>query len=304
MLNEKIQQKILQKFHPHSKIRKFLKLLFKVKNFLFELKEKGLIFVFELRNFLTKNKPISANFEGILFKLHPKRGIVFGIWKNGEYEKENLKFLLSQMKPRTVFFDIGANIGIFSILAGLKEKNAQIYAFEPASETFEILNENIKLNSLKNVKTLRLAIGSRVGETTLKINKKWRDGLNTMGDPSHPGCQVVGEEKVSVTTLDNFLETNNISRVDIMKVDVEGAELLVFRGGKELLQKDSPLIIYESSFNTKGFNYHPVEMIWFLRKISYSLYRVDEQAGKVMPYNPGNGYEGNLIATKNPLYFL
>ncbi|MCD6528143.1 FkbM family methyltransferase [bacterium] len=306
MLSKKSQQKILQTLPINSSIGKALKLLFKIKNFLFELKNRIWLIIFRLRNCFLSYKPIISEFEDISFKLVPKGAIALKIWREGEYEKFALRFLLSHMKPGIVFFDIGANIGIFSILSGLKEKNIEIYTFEPASETFKVLKENIKLNNLQNIKAFQIGIGDYRGKAVLKINARWSDGLNTIGRATHPECKIVGKEEILITTLDDFIKEHSVKKVDIMKVDVEGAELLVFQGAKKLLRcQEAPLILYESRIsNAKGFGYHPVEIMWCLRDLGYKLFDLDEETGKISPFLPVRHYDATIIALKpnHPLF--
>ena len=94
---------------------------------------------------------------------------------------------------------------------------------------------------------------------------------------------MVGREAVQTITLDDFVARENISRVDVMKVDVEGAELLVFRGGRKLFEgPDAPLILYEGySWCTSGFHYHPVELMWQLEELGYELFILDPKSGGV-----------------------
>jgi hypothetical protein len=85
-----------------------------------------------------------------------------------------------------------------------------------------------------------------------------------------------------------------------MKVDIEGAELMMFRGARELLVRaDAPLILYEGfGFLTRGFGYHPVEILWFLESCGYSLYVLDSESGEVSELKPDYQYDSMVIAVK------
>lgn len=304
MLSEKFQRKILEKIPPHSLLRKFLKTIFYIKNCLFLLKEKFFLSLFKLRNFISSNKVVNFKIKDNLeIKLLPKGAITFQVWKQKEYEKYNLNFILDQLSPGAIFFDIGANIGIFSLTAAKKEPQAKVYAFEPCRETFRILKENIRLNNLNNILAYQSAVGDYNGEALLKINASWRDGLNTLGEGTHSGCKIIGQEKVPIVSLDNFVIANNIQKVDIMKVDVEGAELFVFKGAQNLLKKpNAPLIVYESTlFNTKGFHYHPVEIMWLLKELGYFLFELDNK-GNILFFEDKKekNYNATIIAVKSP----
>jgi len=84
-------------------------------------------------------------------------------------------------------------------------------------------------------------------------------------------------------------------------VDTEGAELLIFQGGRGLLTRENaPLILYEGySWNTKGFGYHPVEIMWLLQDYGYSLFVLDSQTGKIAPRQPAHGYDAMVVAAKS-----
>src|SRR5439155_5712739 len=133
----------------------------------------------------------------------------------------------------------------------------------------------------------------------LHINVRGKDGLNTIGKPVHEDSEIVGTESVLITTLDGFLREHSISQVDVMKVDAEGAELMVFRGSKELLAKpNAPLILYESGPLTRGFGYHPVETVWLLELHGYSFFKIDSMDGRITALNGVQIGHTMLIAVK------
>jgi len=230
----------------------------------------------------------------------PKGAEAAANWSGSRFERHEIAFILGVLQPGMTFLDIGANVGIYAIAAAKKDPNVRVYAFEPCKWTFQVLDENIRLNALSNVTAIRTALGDRIGEVILQVNTPGKDGLNTIGSPSHPGCQIVAQETVPITTLDAFIESHTVSRVDVMKVDVEGAELMVLRGGRNLLERrDAPLILYEGySWCTRGFNYHPVEIMWLLQDYGYSLFVLDSESGQVAYRKPEHGYDAMVVAIK------
>jgi FkbM family methyltransferase len=257
-------------------------------------------FGLSVRNILLRDSPISVNVADISFSLIPKGAVVADLWSGLRFERSELQFILGVLQPGMNFMDIGSNVGLFAIAAAKKIEHGKVYAFEPCASTFQILKENIRFNALNNIIAVPRALGDRKGQAIFYINARGKDGLNTMGRPAHPDCQIVSQELIQVTTLDDFLEDHGISRIDVMKVDVEGAELLVFRGGIKLLQRrDAPLILYESyCFCTKGFNYHPVEIMWLLEQCGYSFFVLDGKINKIIPRQPEHGYDVMLVAVK------
>lgn len=256
--------------------------------------------VFLLRNQLLSNRPIRVKVGGVSFLMIPKGAEAAANWSGSRFERREIAFILQVLQSGMTFLDIGANVGIYAIAAAKKDPNVKVYAFEPCGWTFQVLEENIRLNALSNVAAIRTALGDRIGKVVLQVNAPGKDGLNTIGRPSHPDCQIIAQETVPMTTLDAFIQSHSVSRVDVMKVDVEGAELMVLRGGKNLLEReDAPLILYEGySWCTKGFDYHPVEIMWLLQDYGYSLFVLDSESGKVVPRKSSHGYDAMIVAIK------
>lgn len=262
----------------------------------------ALILAFHVRNAIKRSAPIRAEVGGVSFCLVPEGAIAFDIWSGLRFERPELEFIVKVLRPGMTFFDIGANSGVFSIAAGktLARTSASIYAFEPCAATFATLQKNIRENDLSGVCAHCIAISEHSGEASLYVNAAMKDGLNSLEDPSHGDAEVIGTIPVRVTTLDAFLTEKNIPCVDVMKVDVEGAELLVFRGARGLLTRaDAPLILYEGySWCTAGFHYHPVEIMWLLEGFGYEIFVLDSGSGRVRRREPREGYDHMVIAVK------
>jgi len=256
---------------------------------------------FRVRNILRRSSFVAVNVDGIAFKLRPKGEIACGAWSGRGFERCELAFTLGVIDPAMTFFDVGANVGLFSLAVGGKYRGCgvRIYGFEPCKQTFKIFQDNIHLNGLTNVSAVRTALSDRIGQGILQLNSDFRDGLNTLGNPSHPASRVVGVESVPLTTIDDFVATNRIERVDVMKVDVEGAELSVFNGARGLLSRqDGPLILYESyGWCTAQFGYHPVEIIWLLREYGYELFTINRRDTSLC-HRSAHTYDAIFVAMK------
>jgi FkbM family methyltransferase len=227
-------------------------------------------------------------------------------WTGLRCEIKEVSFILGVLRPGMTFFDVGANAGLFAVSAAKRIGGASVYAFEPCSQTCEILKRNLGLNRVSDVNTLQVALGDIIGEGILQVNARGKDGLNTLGRASHPDSQVVGQENVRITTVDAFVKEHHIPRIDVMKADIEGAELMLFRGAKRLLQRgDAPIILYEGfGFLTRGLGYHPVEILWFLESCGYQLFVLNSDAGGISELKPDYQYNSMVIAAKpgHPAY--
>jgi len=262
----------------------------------------GLALAFKARNLVTRDAPIQVSAGGIKFQIVPEGTIAFHTWSGLRFEHAELKFILRVLQPGMTFFDVGANVGLFSLAAGKKLTGHQssLYAFEPCPSTYANLKANLLKNRLTGARAIRVALSDQTGEANLYVNASLKDALNSLEHPSYSDAEVVGREVVQTITLDDFVARENIARVDVMKVDVEGAELKVFRGGRKLLERpDAPLILYEGySWCTAGFHYHPVELMWQLEEFGYELFILDPESGGVRQRKSGESYDAMVAAAK------
>lgn len=238
-----------------------------------------------LRPWLTRRVRVEQH--GAAFRLALRGAIATEVWVTGSFEAHGLAFVLRCLSPGAVFFDVGANTGYYAVAAARLFPSLDVYAFEPCRETCAVLRGNLRLNGLANVRAVHSALGDRSGEAVLHVNAAGKDGLNTLGTPVHPSSREVGRETVPLTTLDEFVSSLGIGRVDVMKVDVEGAELLVFRGGRALLSRpDAPLLLFEYAEWTSGFGYRPEDTLRFLDGLGYEFFLLDDDTGALSPLPP------------------
>jgi len=156
------------------------------------------------------------------------------------YEIEMLNDIKSRAKPGMSFLDIGSNIGNHSIFFAKICKAKKVFAFEPQKEVFRILLKNIKINKSENIiHAFNLAIGDSNYKTKAKkIN------------PDNLGATAISNEKfidgdISVVTLCSIIPEN--TKIDIIKVDVEGMEIKVLKGSLPIIERDNPIIYAEAS---------------------------------------------------------
>jgi len=205
--------------------------------------------------------------------------------------------IVREIKDGATFFDIGANCGTFSLAAAKAVPSARIYSFEPNVWTFGLLQENIRLNLLSNVTPVCTALYEWSHDAR---NDTGKEVGKTLGERPDSHGETAGSGITNVTSLDAFVETNGIQRVDLMRVYVEGAELQVFRGAKELLGRpEAPLILSVANrLYTKRFGYHPVETMWALQAFGYELFVLDTVTGIIRPRAPSQIYDATIVAMK------
>ena len=196
------------------------------------------------------------------------------------FEYDTLEKYISFLTPDSIVLDIGANIGLYSVLGSkFLTGKGRIYAIEPTTKTFNFLKKNIALNNIKNVIPFKLAFSNKKSWVSMTppqtaLNNNFQDSFNQIQN-------ITGLENkndiIETSLLDDFVIEQNISRVDLIKIDVEGAELLCFQGGTRLLNSDSkPIIIFEcDESHCKSFDYKVLDVLLLLEKSGYNSIQSD-----------------------------
>ncbi len=157
------------------------------------------------------------------------------------YEPE-LEYLRSLLFPGATFVDVGANLGIYTLVASrIVGHSGRVIAFEPSVQSLPLLQKNITLNSLTNVTAFPVALSEKAGRVRLYHAGSCPSGNSLGRHPSFPGSF----ETVLAESLDDVLQRIPVGRVDVIKMDVQGAEELVLRGAQKTLASKNPVIIFE-----------------------------------------------------------
>ena len=160
------------------------------------------------------------------------------------YEPENKKYFNIE---RGVFVDIGANIGRYAVMQARKLHEGKVIAIEPMPKDFKILKKNISLNRLKNIIPIEIACSDKKGNADFWLGAEGEGTAHSLFEIKNRSRKI----RVKTDTLDNIIRDLKIKRVDLMKVDVEGAEPNVFRGAKKILGEYHPRIIFEALSSKK-----------------------------------------------------
>lgn len=150
-----------------------------------------------------------------------------------------------------VIFDVGANIGSITLAAARSFPNAHIYSFEPVRATYQILSESIK-NYSERITPLNFGFFNVSKRLDIHITSF--HGANSILGQSlnyksvHPHIKEIDTESIEVCTMDSFVSNNNIGRIDIIKIDVEGVEKEVIEGGRETFKNQVDNVFIELSF--------------------------------------------------------
>ncbi len=176
------------------------------------------------------------------------------------------------IKKQDIVLDVGANVGLFSILASKKTKN-KIYSFEPYSLNYKCLVKNLKNNNVYNVIPIPKAVGEKKGIRKLFFNPEKTAGCSLYKEISD--FDMGGYEDVKVISIDEFVKEQKLKRVDIIKADIEGAEMELLKGAEKTIKKFKPKIMI-SAYHRKDDQIKIKEFILGLREdYKYELKRED-----------------------------
>ena len=179
--------------------------------------------------------------QGLWLELNPRTGQNY---LRGDTEQTVQKVLVEHLRPGMVFYDLGANIGLFTLLAArLVGDSGKVFSFEPDPDNAARLRRNIQRNGFANVTIVEQGIWSN----TAKLNFM-KSGADS---PDHGIGKFVATENgpggtlTQCVSLDDFTQVSSVPPPDALKCDVEGAEVEALRGGAQLLQSRHPWIICE-----------------------------------------------------------
>jgi FkbM family methyltransferase len=207
--------------------------------------------IYEALEKITFGKGLPKTVNGVKVKLPAKYIRYFP----SNYEAENFDFLKESIQPNSVVFDIGAHIGLFSIIAAkLIGNGAKIFAFEPAPSTQKVLNQTIAINHLQqNVIPVNAAMGKEPGSITFFVSDDEADNSNSL--VSYKEDRKLHGIEVKVDNIDHFAAAQKLTQIGFIKIDVEGAEYDTLRGGIHVFKTLRPnfiLAIHPEPIAKKG----------------------------------------------------
>lgn len=167
-------------------------------------------------------------------------------WRGWQgYEPETTPIFYQLATAARVTFDVGAHVGFYSLLAAHANPAGKVYAFEPMTATFNRLQSNIVLNELNNISATNAAVAATDGTAEFYHGSTYIPCSCGLSADIFEAGTVVSSFQVPVISLDNFVRRENLTQVDLIKIDVETTEFQVLQGMAETLRRDQPDIICE-----------------------------------------------------------
>jgi FkbM family methyltransferase len=219
------------------------------------------------------------------------------------FELMEREFLRAFLRPGDIFVDIGANIGLYTLIAAsCVTESGSVYSFEPAEKSFKRLCDNVILNGFSNIKCYQMALSNETGEFPFYTSEDGHDAWNSFATPI--AGKAFSKEIIKCKKWDDFVFQHDlIDRVTMVKIDVEGWESRVLEGARgSLSRKDAPLLQVEFTEEASASAGFSCEFLYnLLEELGYKMFLYDHHKGDIVPDPLRSSYPYiNLIATKNP----
>lgn len=165
------------------------------------------------------------------------------------YEQTSLNVWMQLSREAKVILNIGANIGLFGLLSKAVNKNSRVTCFEPLARNCKLILKNIELNKF-DIEVVQVAMSSKEGFFTFYDMREYDNTIGSFDKDfvlSHSHHKELCPVEVKTLTLDAWVTAQNLSKLDLVKIDVEGHEFSVVDGGQGVLRKYKPSILLEVS---------------------------------------------------------
>lgn len=189
----------------------------------------------------------------------------------GHFEKDYSTKLMEALQSTDIFFDIGANVGYYSLIGALRNKKTKVYAFEPVPQTYEKLLKNISLNSVQNISSFNFGFLEKKKDICVFFDSYETTAASLKNIRETEKAQ---RTVCNFLTLDSFVEEHRIIP-DLIKIDVEGSELYTLAGAVKTLRSAAPIIFVEVLRKwCAKFGHSAMDVFSLLYNLGYSSYVV------------------------------
>jgi FkbM family methyltransferase len=202
----------------------------------------------------------------------PKNSLIFRLaCEQGIYESDNLRLIFDLITPNSVYFDVGANIGVMSVPILRQCSFCKVVSFEPSPLTLKFLNRTAKESPYgERWRIIGKAAGREIGNLDFFMATVELGALDGFKDTKRAGD--THKITVPVTTLDAEWEAMGNPNVSVIKIDVEGAELETLHGALKCIEHERPHILLEwNPVNLKAYNCEPSSLLDFVDQYRYQV---------------------------------
>ena len=244
--------------------------------------------------------------RGLRYILHPGENAGAYLAAGGNYELAEVRFCEQRLTEGGTVLDVGANIGLYTLLAGtIVGAAGHVHAFEPETRNAARLRENIALNDLANVVVVESAVFSRSGTVSLNVFDERFNAWHSLGrpslpDPSDPRRSVTAIQvrEVPAVTLDEYCSQHHIERVELLKLDVEGAEVDALLGAASLLAAtEIRAVLFEVSLpQIEALGHPPSAPFDVLQEHGYRCFELATDGSVGVPVRAAGAHYANYVA--------
>jgi FkbM family methyltransferase len=213
----------------------------------------------------------------------------------GQRDLNIVRFWRRFLTPGSIFFDIGANIGLYTVPASRHVgPQGRVFGFEAHPQIYRYLSRNVVRNCDANVVIENLAVGENNGEISISFQ------TSNPGE-THVATRTEAGERVPVIALDEYCVSHHVHRIDYMKLDVEGYETKVLRGAAKIVAASDSILI-QTEYEPRHLQRYgqPTELPELLRSWGFRPHRVD-WSGNVAPLESLERYHGEIIWSRRDL---
>lgn len=211
----------------------------------------------------------------------------FVLQEQGDWFEDEIDFVRLFLEPGQEAIDIGANYGVYTLnMANRVGSAGRVWAFEPASTTAAFLRDSVAVNGFDHVVVEQAALSDKVGSAQLALNESAE--LNELVRGEEPLGRT---ETVSVRTLDEYVSENELGEVAFVKLDAEGEEANILRGGSNFFDQQSPLVLYE----VKAGNDLHLGLVNDFSDLGYRTYRLVPGLNVLVPFDENETVDPFLL---------
>lgn len=219
--------------------------------------------------------------ERLSVNVVPGEQISRALYVSGLYEPNSALVLKAWLQPGMTFIDIGANIGLFTLLGSRwVGASGRVIAVEPSPRERQRLITHLRVNAIHNVEVVDAAVSERTGNGDLLVAMPEHSGLNTLAPRfAYSGVAAAETVVVPLVTLNALVARAGLERVDVIKLDVEGGEYAALKGGEAVLRRFRPRLIIEvvgSALEASGASAEALASL--LSQTEYELFEIDDDA--------------------------
>ena len=220
--------------------------------------------------------------KGIKMHLDARDLVPRTILANGVYEPFTTRLLEDHLPPGGTFIDVGAHIGLHSLIAASKVgRGGKVISIEPNPDTLRELRRNVELSNAAQISIQPVACSDRESTLDLFAGSLANTGMSSLSKKTADAQGESGRQfRVRARPLDDIVEETGITRVDAMKIDVEGAELYVLKGAIHTIRRFHPFLVMEVK----------EDQLAAMRTTKTAVLSVLKDLG----YQPGRTFEGNM----------